>query len=155
MNWSRQTADKPLFPDVLWSRPENKRYAGKLLIIGGHSQSFNAVSQAYGAAAKAGAGTVRVILSQRLRKMVSAFFPEAEFAQSNQIGSFGRAARGALLAAAEWSDAVLLAGDFGRNSETAILLEGFIEKYTGQLALAGDSLDYFLKDPSKLVGRNN
>jgi hypothetical protein len=155
MNWQRQTPDKPLFPDVLWSRPENKRYAGKLLIVGGHAQSFNEVSQAYSAAAKAGAGTVRVILPDKLQKTLSKLFPEAEFAPSTPIGSFSRQALDWLLEAAKWADGVLLAGDFGRNSETAILLESFIEKYQDKLALAGDSIDYFLSHPQKLINREN
>jgi NAD(P)H-hydrate repair Nnr-like enzyme with NAD(P)H-hydrate dehydratase domain len=155
INWSRQASDKPLFPDVLWSRPENKRHAGKLLIVGGHQQSFNAVSDTYTAAAKAGAGTIRVILPDKLEKMLSKLFPEAEFAPSTQIGSFGRSALDGLLDAAQWADAVLLAGDFGRNSETNIFLDSFVEKYSGKLAMAGDTLDYFLAHPEKLVNRKD
>ncbi|HVS79058.1 MAG TPA: hypothetical protein VHD84_02080 [Candidatus Saccharimonadales bacterium] len=153
MNWLKQTPDKPLFADMLWSRPENRRYAGKLLIIGGHQQAFNEVSAAYLAATEAGAGTVRVILPDSLQKMLSKVFPEAEYAASTPIGSFSRQALGTLLDAAEWADSVLVAGDLGKNSETAILLESFIDKYPGQLALAGDSLDYFLDQPSKPVAR--
>ena len=55
----------------------------------------------------------------------------------------------------QWADAVLLAGDFGRNSETAILLEQFIVKYTGQLTLAKDAADYFIKSPAALLARPN
>jgi NAD(P)H-hydrate repair Nnr-like enzyme with NAD(P)H-hydrate dehydratase domain len=155
MNWLKQTKDKPLFPDVLWSRPENKRHAGKLLIIGGHQQSFSAVSEAYSAALKAGIGTVKVVLPNKLEKTLRSLFPEAEFAASTPIGSFSRQALGQLLDLADWADAVLLAGDFGRNSESAVLLESFIEKYSGKLALAGDSLDYFLAQPTKLINRPN
>ena len=151
-SWLRQTKE-PLFPDILWSRPENKRYAGKLLIIGGHRQSFNEVSAAYSAALKAGIGTVRVILPDSLQKMLVRVFPEAEYAASTPIGSFSRQALGGLLDAADWADGVLLAGDFGRNSETAIMLEGFVEKYPGKLILARDSIDYFLNQASKLNSR--
>lgn len=152
MNWLKQGSE-PLFSDVLWSRPENRRHAGKLLIIGGHKQSFNVVSAAYSAALKAGIGTARVILPDSLQKMLHKLFPEAEYAASTPIGSFSRQALGTLLDAAEWADAVLLAGDFGRNSETAILLENFIEKYQDRLAITGDSIDYFLAHPKKLVDR--
>ncbi|MBX4197224.1 hypothetical protein KW801_01560 [Candidatus Saccharibacteria bacterium] len=154
-NWLRQTADKPLFPDVLWNRPENKRYAGKLLIIGGHSQSFSAPSRAYTAATKAGGGAVRIVLPDALQKTIGKAFPEAEFAASTPIGSFSRQALELFLDLANWADGVLLAGDFGKNSETAILLESFINKYTGQLSLTGDSLDYFLPKPSQLTNREN
>jgi hypothetical protein len=155
MNWLRQTPDKPLFPDILWSRPENKRFAGKLLIIGGHKQEFNDVSAAYTAALKAGAGAVRVILPDSLQKMLHKLFREAEYAASNQIGSFSRQALGSLLDAAEWADAVLFAGDLGKNSETSLMMEGFVEKYRGKMALAGDSIDYFLNNPKALISRDN
>lgn len=152
MNWLRQTKE-PLFPDILWSQPENVRYAGKLMIIGGHKQSFNAVSEAYSSALKAGIGTARVILPDALQKPLKGLFLEAEFAPSNAIGSYSRQALDTLLKVASWADAVLLAGDFGRNSETAVLLEGFVEKYNGKLALAGDTLDYFAAQPGALIKR--
>ncbi len=151
--WIKQSLAKPLFEDLLWSKPENRRYAGKLLIIGGHKQSFNDVSVAYAAALKAGAGTVRVILPDSLEKMLSKVFPEAEFAPSTQIGSFSRQALDKLLESAGWADGVLLAGDFGRNSETAILLESFAGKYSGQLTIAGDGLDYYLHKNSIFFSR--
>lgn len=153
MNWLRQKTDEPLFPDILWSRPENRRHAGKLLVIGGHAQNFSAVSGAYGAALKSGAGAVRVIVPQKLQPTLKNIFPETEYASSNEIGSFSRQALAELLDAADWADAVLLAGDFGKNSETAILLESFIEKYQSKLTLSGDSIDYFLTQPDKLVKR--
>ena len=154
-SWLRQTGDKPVFPDVLWSRPENRRHAGKLMIAGGHAQSFSAPSKAFLAASKAGAGTVRVLLPNSLQKMVGKAFPEAEFAASTPIGSYGRQALEPFLDLANWSDGVLLAGDFGKNSETAILLDDFIGKYTGGLSLYGDSIDYFISSPDKLTERNS
>lgn len=154
MNWLKQ-ANEPLFPDLMWSRPQNRRSAGRLLVIGGHKQSFNDVSQAYAGALKAGAGTVRVILPDSLQKMLVRLFPEAEYAPSTPIGSFSRGALAEMLDTAGWAETVMLAGDFGRNSETAVLLESFVDKYDGRLALAGDSIDYFFGQPAKLTGREN
>lgn len=153
-NWLRQTADKPLFPDVLWSRPENKRHAGKLLVIGGHAQSFSAVSSAFVAASKAGAGTVRILLPDSLQKTLGGALAEAEYAVSTPIGSFSQKALAQMIDLSEWADAVLLAGDFGKNSETAILLEKFVDKYSGLLCLSGDSLDYFISNKS-ILERDN
>ena len=153
ISWLRQTKDKPAFPDVLWNRPENKRYGGKLLIIGGHSQSFSVPSRGYAAALKAGAGSVRIVLPFSLQKTIGKAFPEAEFAASTPIGSFSRQSLEHLLDAASWADGVMLAGDFGKNSETAVLLESFTSKYTGQLSLTGDSLDYFTQKPNQLIDR--
>jgi NAD(P)H-hydrate repair Nnr-like enzyme with NAD(P)H-hydrate dehydratase domain len=148
MNWSKQT-DEPLFPDVLWSRPENRRHAGKLLIIGGHAQNFSTVSDAYGAAGQAGAGTIRIIVPDKLRPMLSKVFMEAEYAASNEIGSFSQKAIAELLDTSEWADSVLLAGEFGKNSETAILIEDFISRYQGCLCVAGDTVDFFMSKSAK------
>ncbi|HVI60758.1 MAG TPA: hypothetical protein VM535_01235 [Candidatus Saccharimonadales bacterium] len=141
--WFKQTTDGPLFPDLLWSRPENKRAAGKLLIIGGNAHGFAAPAAAFAAAGAAGAGTVRVLLPDSLQKTVGRAFPAGEFAPSTPSGSFSRQALGEFLEVADWADAVLLAGDLGHNSETAALLEKFVQDYKGRLVLAQDALDYF------------
>jgi hypothetical protein len=141
--WHKQTPDTPLFPDLLWSRPENKRQAGKLLIIGGNAHGFAAPAEAYAAAGKAGIGTARVILPDQLQKTVGRNFPAGEYAPSTPSGSFGQRALAELLEMAQWADAVMLAGDFGHNSETAILLEKFTQNYIGQLVLTQDAIDYF------------
>ena len=151
-NWLKQL-EEPLFPDILWSRPENRRHAGKLMIAGGHAQSFSAPSRAFTAASKAGAGTTRILLPNSLQKTVGKAFPEAEFAASTPIGSFSRNAMEPFLDLAAWSDGVLLAGDFGKNSETAVLLGNFIDKYDGQLNISGDALDYFIGESEKLINR--
>jgi NAD(P)H-hydrate repair Nnr-like enzyme with NAD(P)H-hydrate dehydratase domain len=151
--WHKQTADKPLFPDLLWSRPENKNTAGKLLIVGGNVHGFAAAAEAYNETLKASIGTVRVLLPDSLQKTVGNVFQAGEYAPSTPSGSFGSQALAEFLALGEWADGILLAGDFGHNSETAILLEKFIEKYDGQLTLTGDSLDYFLADYVALLAR--
>lgn len=153
--WLKQANDKPLYPDLLWSRPENRLHAGKLLIVGGHLQAFSTVAEAYSLSLQAGAGATRVVLPDALYKTVGKIFPEAEFVASTPSGSFAQKSLAELLAAASWADGVLLAGDLGRNSETAILLEKFTSKYLGQLTLAGDSLDYFLNAPNILERANS
>lgn len=152
-NWLKQAPDKPLFPDLLWSRPENKRQAGKLLVIGGNAYGFSAPVTAYSASLAAGAGTVRVILPEALKKAVGTSFAEAEFAPSTPSGSFAKDALDLFLENANWADGVLLAGDFGRNSETSVLLNSFLEKFSGQITIAGDALDYFLNANSPLIDR--
>lgn len=136
--WLKQTS-QPLFPDLLWSRPQNKRAQGKLLIIGGHQHSFAAVSQAYSAAIEAGIGSCRAVLPASLEKSLGKVFPEAEFAAANPSGGFAHNALAHFLDASAWADGVLMAGDFGNNSETTVLLESYVEKYPGPLTAAGDS----------------
>jgi hypothetical protein len=153
--WHKQTADKPLYPEMLWSRPENRQYAGKLLVVGGHAQSFAAPAQIFSEASKAGAGTIRVLLPDALQKVVGPVLENGEFAASTPSGSFGTRALGEFLDISSWSDGVLLAGDLGRNSETAILLEKFATKYIGQLTATKDAVDYFTTTPRPILQRPN
>lgn len=150
--WHKQT-DKPLYPDLIWSRPENRQHAGKLLIIGGNLYGFSAPASAYQAASKAGIGTARVMLPAALRKTIGSIIENGEFAPSTPSGSFGQAALSDWLEHAAWADAVLLAGDLGRNSETAITIEKFCDKYKGQLTITKDAVDYFNTQPKTVLGR--
>lgn len=150
--WQKQ-ASEPLFPDLVWSRPQNKQTAGKLLIIGGNVHGFAAVGNGYTEAEKAGIGSVRIILPDALRKTVSKLLPEADYAPSTPSGSFGQMALADLLEHAAWANGILLAGDLGRNSETAMLLEKFVAKYSGAITLTKDVVDYFIHVPSPLLER--
>jgi len=153
--WHKQTADEPLFPDLLWSRPENKAHAGKLLVAGGSSHGFAAPAEAYSESQAAGAGLTRVLLPLSVKRLLPRGFIEADFAAATPSGSFSQQALGELLDASAWADAVLLAGDFGHNSETAILLERFAKDYTGQLTMAGDAIDYFTASAEPILNRKN
>ncbi len=151
--WHKQKLSEPLFPDLLWSRPENKRQAGKLLVIGGNSFGFAAVGDAYRYATDAGAGLTRVLLPLAVKKVTEGVLPDVEFGMSTPSGSFAKTALGEWLEQAAWADSVLLAGDFGRNSETAQLMETFIQKYSGQLVITQDAVDYFRKHALQLLNR--
>ncbi len=153
--WHKQTAEQPLFSDLLWSRPENKTQAGKLLIIGGNAHGFAAPAEAFAAAEKTGVGTVRVVLPDSLQKTVGKAFAAGEYAPSTPSGSFSQQALAELLELSQWADAVLLAGDFGHNSETAILLEKFTQNYKGRLVLSQDAIDYFTSVSKPLLNRQD
>lgn len=151
--WSKQTADQPLFPDLLWSRPENRSFAGKLLIVGGNAQGFARPAEAFSVSQRAGIGTARVLLPDAIQKVVGPVLENGEFAPSTPSGSFGQKALDELLSLSYWADGVLLAGDFGRNSETAILLEKFAGKYAGQLTITCDAVEYFTTTPRPILQR--
>ena len=151
--WHKQTTESPLFQDLLWSRPENKLHAGKLLVIGGNLHGFSVPAQAFNEASEAGVGTARVVLPSSIQKTVGAFMPEASFAPSTPSGSFAAQSLDTWLKHAAWSDATLLAGDLGRNSETAIVIESFLRKFSGKLALSKDATDYAIHLPEALLGR--
>ncbi len=151
--WVRQEAGKPLFPELEWSRPEHRAAAGKLLVVGGNAHGFAAPAEAYAAAVKAGVGTARVLLPDAVRKIVGRFLENGEFAPSTPSGSFGQKALDELLLQSGWADAVLLAGDFGRNSETAILLEKFLSKSPLAATLTKDTVDYATSAPQTVLNR--
>jgi hypothetical protein len=151
--WHRQSADKPLFPDMQWSRPETKHTAGKLLLVGGNAMGFAAPSLAFAEAEGAGVGTAQLLLPDSLRKaLASPIFP-GEFAPSTPSGSFAQKALAELLQLSQWADGVLLAGDLGRNSETAILIEKFLEGFRGQVTLTHDAVDYVTSAPGLVLDR--
>ena len=150
--WYKQTLGDPLFPDLSWSRPENKAHAGKLLVIGGNSFGFAAVGEAYEQATRAGVGTIRVLLPNALQKFAG-MLPNGEFAPSTPSGSFGQKSLADWLEHSTWADGVLIAGDLARNSETAIVLEKFLHKYQGMVTLTKDTVDYVTASPKIIQDR--
>ncbi len=148
LNWRRLEST-----DLLWSKPENKQQAGKLLIIGGNTHEFAAPGEAYTEAVKAGVGTAKVLLPSSLQKTLGSVLENGEFAPSNKSGSFSKQAISEWLSFGSWADGVLIAGDLGRNSETAVVLESFVEKYPGLLTITKDAVDYFSHQPLKLLNR--
>lgn len=153
--WHRQARGKPLFPDMLWSKPENKMHAGKLLVVGGNAQGFAAPARAYQESLRAGAGVVRVLLPDALQKTVGTHFESADFVPSTPSGSFARSSLLDMLQGVQWADGVLFSGELGRNSETAILLESFIEKTEAPLTLTRDVVDYFYHISERLLSRED
>lgn len=153
--WQKQTTDKPLFADLVWSRPETKLAAGKLLIIGGNAHGIAAPAEAYNEAVKAGVGTARVLLPDSTKSTVGAMLENVEFAPSTPSGSFSNAALADFLDNSAWSDCVLVAGDLGRNSETAVVLEKFLDKFNGKVTATKDTADYMINNPELIVSRPN
>lgn len=152
--WHRQASGKALFPELVWSRPENRQRAGKLLVAGGNAHGFAAVAEAYAEAMRAGIGTARALLPEALRKLVGIIIEQAEFAPSTPVsGSFSQKALDELLDASTWADGVLFAGDLGRNAETAILLEKFLAKSPQAVTLTKDAADYVASTPQPVLAR--
>lgn len=151
--WRIQTASKPLFPDIEWSKPERRDMAGRLGIIGGNKLGFAGVAEAYTTALSSGAGQARVLLPDVLKKTIPASITDTVFAETTPSGSLAKNALPDMIAFGEWASGILLAGDTGRNSETAIAYELFIESYNGTLTLTRDAIDLIKNHPNRLVER--
>ena len=152
--WQQQAPDKALFPDIEWNKPEQRSHTGKLGIIGGNKLGFVAVGDAYGVAMNAGIGQVRVLLPDMLKKSVPPIITDVVYGASNPSGSLARKASSDMHILGTWADGVLLIGDAGRNSETAIVYEDFIRSYTGMLTITRDAIDLLLNAPEALVERD-
>lgn len=152
--WQHQTAEKPLFPDTIWSKPETANSSGKLLIIGGSTGNMSNVAKAYALAESAGVGTISLLVPESLRKITKQI-PYIQYADSNPSGGFAKSALAELLDASQQKDGVLLSGDLGKNSETVILLESFLEKYGGMIIISPQSIESFADGCSQLLLREN
>lgn len=153
--WQKQSTDTPLFPDIAWNKPEQKAYAGRLGIIGGNKLGFAGVAEAYSKALHTGAGEVKVLLPEALKKSVPTLITEAQFAPSNISGSLSREALVDMKALGEWGNAILLAGDTGRSSETAILYDDFIREYKGWITITRDAVDLVRGSYAEILERED
>lgn len=153
--WQKQTPQQPLFADIEWEKPVQKALAGKLCIIGGNKLGFASVASSYTEAVQAGAGSVRIVLPDALKKAVPADMTDAMFVPTNPSGGMERTAEAELLGLASWADEVLLAGDAGRNSETAMLYENLLNKYAGMATITRDAVDLLRNTPELLAERPN
>lgn len=151
--WKKQKPSVPLFPDIEWNKPERRDQAGKLAIIGGNKLGFAAVAESYQTALDIGAGNVRVLLPDVLKKTIPSSITDALFAPTTPSGSLAKNASSELRALGEWADEVLLIGDAGRNSETAILYEEFVANYSGPLTVTRDAIDLIKNNPGLLAER--
>ena len=153
--WQKQTSSSPLFPDIEWNRPERADQAGKLGIIGGNKLSFVTVAESYQLARKTGAGEVRVLLPDALRKTVPPIIEDIRFGASTQSGGLGAEANLELKSLASWADVLLFIGDAGKNSQTAILYEEIIKNSTKPTILTRDAIDLVQNSFPEIIGNPN
>lgn len=151
--WHQQSSNNPLYPDLEWSKPERRDQAGRLGIIGGNKLGFSGVASAYEIAMTAGAGQARILLPDVLKKTIPPSITEVVFAPTTPSGSLSKDGLNEMRALGEWSTGILLVGDAGRNSETAIAYEQFIDAYAGPLTITRDAIDLVKMGANTLVDR--
>ena len=137
--WQKQ-GKTPLFPEVDSWPPEQKRFAGKLLLIGGNKGSFFAVANAMQMAVKRGVGEVRVVMPKSLKGKVPSM-PEIIFAEAEASGAFGKSALSEILSQTAWADAVVVVGELGRNAETSVMMAEFLKICDKPIYLMRDAVD--------------
>ncbi|MEP6710367.1 MAG: hypothetical protein ABJA64_01470, partial [Candidatus Saccharibacteria bacterium] len=112
-------------------------------------------AEAYSQTLSAGVGHVKVLLPDVLKKTIPPTMTDVMFGASNPSGSLAKDAAVEMKAMSDWASSVLLIGDAGRNSETAIVYENFIADYSGQLTLTRDAVDLVKHSSQLLIERPN
>lgn len=150
--WQKQSSTKPLFPDIEWTKPEQRSHAGKLLIIGGNKLSFIATATAYQEANDLGAGQVRVLLPDALKSVIPPTIVDTVYTKSTASGGMSKDDTVVAKSALGWSDHGLLIGDAGRNSETAMIYEELLST-DRPLTITRDAVDLLRVASTQLVAR--
>lgn len=154
MDYWKKQSDKPLFNNIDTEKPEQKQFAGRLLIIGGHSGAFFSVASIAEKAANIGIGTIHTVLPDALKSKIP-LAPSTIFAPSTTSGSFSKAALPYLLAAADQSDYILLIGDLGKNAETATVIAEFLKLTTKPTLITRDAIDLVAADAPAWIMHEN
>ena len=152
--WQKQSSTKPLFPEIEWNKPEQRSHAGKLAIIGGNKLGFVAIRDAYEVASELGAGQIRAVLPDVLKRTIPPSVSDTIFVPSNPSGGFSREALPEFQAACAWADLCLLIGDAGRNSETAMSFEALLES-DSRVVITRDAVDLLMPAMGRFVDREN
>jgi len=153
--WQKQTLKSPLFDGIIWGKPQRKDLLGKLLVVGGNSHAIGVPSSAFNIALEQGVGECKVAMPDKTRKLLGPKPPpNIELVASNPSGSFSSKAAIELKNQILSVNATIFAGDFGQNSETAILLEKLLG-LPGLQTYSDDSLDYFITKPLPILRRKD
>ncbi|MBL8159703.1 hypothetical protein JNJ66_04550 [Candidatus Saccharibacteria bacterium] len=151
--WLRPKPGERAFAHLEWEKPERRDQRGRLATIGGTKLGFAAVATSYQESLEAGAGEVRAVLPDALQPMLGRVISSGIFTPSNKIGAFAAQAEQDMRAAAGWADMLLLPGDAGRNSETAICLEHLLSGSDTPAVITRDAIDLLRANPQVLLDR--
>ncbi len=142
INWQIQTSE-PLFPDTIWDKPENKKHANSLLIIGGNSTSFNFVSKGYDYAQKIILSNISLVLPKPLEQLTKNMITDCFYGVVNNSGGYNLENLGLFNELAETNNNIVLIGNFGDSSETHLLIEKFINSTKDKLfIITNDAIDF-------------
>lgn len=142
--------EEPLFSDILWNQPVNRRAAGRLLILGGHAQQFSRTQISYQAVEEAGTGEATVILPRSLQKVVGTL-PDCVFAAETPAGSLSRTAESDIRRYISESDAVLAPGELSQNTETIGLLESLLNETDTPWIITDDIIRSLIQAPDSIA----
>lgn len=149
--WGRINRESKL--DLDFERPEQRRLAGSLLIVGGHANSFFSVANVTQLALESGWGEVTTVLPDSLEKKV----PKTDgvvFLESENSGGFAKNNGGRIAELIHGVDVNLIVGDMGKNAEAVefvaemLTTKGLtmVTRDAVDLAIDTGKLEQFLED---------
>jgi hypothetical protein len=101
----------------------------------------------------AGVGQARAILPTALKTVIDKLALDCVFVPTNPSGGMSKDALPELQAGAAWADGLLLIGDAGRNSETAITLEELLTTTPKPAVITRDAVDLLRTNTPQLLQR--
>ena len=132
--------------DILWNVPEQK--VGRVAIIGGNSQNFAGVARIAEYFSKMPLKDVYTYLPESLKGKIPVM-PDVFFTAATNAGSFDKSPE--LNAAISEADVSLLAGDFSKNSATAIALSRAIVGAKKPTVWVKDTTDLLAPEAAQLL----
>lgn len=152
--WQKQQ-EKPLFPDILWSRPENKALLPRLAIISGSKRGFADGEKIYASATKTGLGACKILLPDVLKVQLPAI-NDFVFIESTKMGSFSKKLHDNFNALKPMTSLFIITESSGKESETVQSIHKLIQDddcdlmFINQAILANDQyLDDIIKREAK------
>lgn len=136
--------------DILWNIPEQK--TGTIQLIGGNSQNFSNIIRNAEYLNSLPLRDVKVLLPEALRSKLPPL-PNIDFAPATDSGSFAKST--ILNNAAIDADFIFCAGEFSKNSATAIALAEALRPTTRPILLTRDTVDLLATEMSNLIIKNH
>lgn len=152
MNHIEKQVDKPLYEDILWSRPV--RRTGRILLVGGHRDGFAELQKVYQGFEDAQVAECRLALPDKLSKLVGSLEGVSLLA-STPSGSIARDALSELVYLANESDLVSLGPDLSNNSETTLVMQRLIAETRASVVIPPQSAEQLLPEAGEWKDKEN
>ena len=134
--------------DILWNIPEQK--TGTVQLIGGNSQNFSNIIRTAEFLNTMPFKHVKILLPDALRPKLPSL-PGLDYAPSTDSGSFAKSS--VLNQAVIDADFIFCAGEFSKNSATAIALSDALKSTPRPFLLARDTVDLLIAEMPDLINR--
>ena len=155
--WTEQLAE-PLFPDIIWNKPQSKIHGPHLTLIGGYRDHFANISQAYSRLlAISTIINLELSLADSLKPLIRHLNLACPiyYLPTNKTGNLSLKAFETILEIISAISVIYLAGDLSNNSETILLIEQLIDNLTNIIFINSELLQSLLASDCNYLNKNN